>query len=88
MLIDDRYPAEHGTDYSEKALIGAGKKKIGESDMSILSLYRLSVNGPFDFRSVTLYGNRSKGIFIYNICRETANYILKTLTGTMDVCLF
>jgi hypothetical protein len=45
MLIDDRYPAEHRADNAKKSLIGTGKKKVVESDISVFSLGRVSVNG-------------------------------------------
>jgi hypothetical protein len=83
MLIDDRYPAEHGTDNSKKALIGAGNKEIAKADISVFGLGWIAVNGSAYLRCVTLNSNRSKGVFIYNICRETANYILKALAGAV-----
>ena len=81
MLIDDRNPAEHRTDNAKKSLIGTGKKKIGKADVAVFGLGRVAIDSPINLCCVTLYGNRSKRVFIDNICREAADYILETLAG-------
>ena len=78
MLINNGNPAEHGTNYAHKSLVGTGKKKISEANVSVFDLGWVAVDGPPNLCRIAFYGNRSKRVFIDNICREAADYILKT----------
>lgn len=87
MLVDNGDAAEHGTDNTEKALVGAGKKKVVVADIAILDLVGTTINRAFFFCSKAFYRQGCKSIFIYNMLCEITNDFLDgrlRLAGDVD----
>jgi hypothetical protein len=76
MLINHGYPAEHGPYYTEKPLVGPCQEQVIVPHVAIFDFSGTAIDCPLFLGRKPLYGQRRKGVFIYNIPSEITNDFL------------